>query len=128
LFPQLLIKLCENEKDDRFGILSSYPFAIMAALRAFGRGVEKVDLSIAKADATKTMDTSPVEYVRTAKLRGSLFDDNTADGTVSCADTNFFVDHTEPLEALAAVHAKGTSWPFGDLPEGFEFLVFVDRS
>jgi hypothetical protein len=125
LIPQLLTKLCENEKDDRFGILSSHPFAIMGA---FGRGIEEVDLSIAKADATKTMYASPVEYVRTAKLRGSLFDDDTADGTVSCANTNFFVDHTEPLEALAAVHAKGVFWPFGELPEGHEFLVFVDRS
>jgi hypothetical protein len=127
VFPQLLIKLCENEKDGRLGILSSHPFAIKAAVRAFGRGIEKVDLSIAKADATKTMDASPVEYVRTAKPRGSLFEDDISDGTISCADTNFFVDHTEPSEALAAVHTKGVSWPFGKLPEGYEFLVFVDR-
>jgi hypothetical protein len=100
----------------------------MAALRAFGRGIEEVDLSIAKEYATRIMEASPVEYVRTAKLHGSLFDDNMSDGTVSCADTGFFVDHTEPLEAFAAVHAKGISWPFGRLPEGYEFLAFVKRS
>jgi hypothetical protein len=100
----------------------------MAALRAFRRGLEQVDLSIAHAHATGVMGASPVEYVRTAKLCGSLFDDNILDGTISCADTDFFVDHTEPLEALVAVHAKGVSWPFGKLPEGHEFLVFVERS
>lgn len=120
-----MLKLREGENDRGFGLLSSHPFAILAALRAFGRGPEEVDLSIAKTHAIQIMDSSPVEYVRTAKLHGALFEEDAKDGTISCADTEFFVDHTEPLEALAAVREKGISWPFGDLPEGHEFLVMV---
>lgn len=112
-----MLKLREGENDGGFGLLSSHPFAILAALRAFGRGPEEVDLSIAKTHAIQIMDSSPVEYVRTAKLHGALFEEDAKDGTISCADTEFFVDHTEPLEALAAVREKGISWPFGDLPE-----------
>jgi len=100
----------------------------MATLRAFGHGLERVDLAIARTLASKIMDTSPVGYVRTAKLHGSLFDDNVSDGTVSCADTDFFVDHAEPDAALDAVLGKNIEWPFGRLPEGHEFLAFVERS
>lgn len=100
----------------------------MATLRAFGHGLEEVNLSIAKTSARRTTNESPVEYVRTAKLYGSLFDDKVSDGAVSCADTNFFVDHAEPDAALDAVLSRGVEWPFGGLPEGHEFLVFVERS
>lgn len=41
------------------------------------------------------MASCPVNYIRTAELRGSLFDSEVTDGTVSCADTGFFVDHAE---------------------------------
>ena len=42
--------------------------------------------------------------MRDAKLHGRLFHPDDIDGTVSCRDTNFEVDHTEPLiEALASV-------------------------
>lgn len=74
------------------------------------------------------MASSPVDYVRTARLRGSLFETNVDDGTVSCADTNFYVEHTEPDEALELVRSlKGIDWPFGTLPEGHEFLLFIQR-
>lgn len=72
------------------------------------------------------MASCPVKYVRTAQLRGSLLNSEVTDGTVSCADTEFFVDHTEPDAALDAVQRKGIKWPFGRLPEGHEFLVFVE--
>ena len=100
----------------------------MAALRAFGRGLEEVNLSTVKTRARKIMDASPVEYVRTANLHGSLFDDKVSDGAVSCADTNFFVDHAEPDAALDTVLSRGIEWPFGRLPEGHEFLAFIERS
>jgi hypothetical protein len=100
----------------------------MATLRAFGLGLEEVNLSIAKTCASGIMKSSPVDYVRTAKFHGSLFDDKVSDGTVSCADTNFFVDHAEPDAALDVVLSRGIEWPFGGLPEGHEFLVFIERS
>lgn len=73
--------------------------------------------------AAGIMSASPVNYVKSAALKGSLF--GKGDEAVCCADTAFWVDHTEPLEALAAVQARGVEWPFGDLPEGCEFLVLV---
>lgn len=100
----------------------------MATLRAFGHGLEGINLSVASILANKIMDTSPVEYVRTARLHGSLFDDKESDGTVSCADTNFFVDHAEPDAAMQAVLSRGVEWPFGRLPEGCEFLALMECS
>ncbi|KAJ5888318.1 hypothetical protein N7495_008359 [Penicillium taxi] len=99
--------------------------AILAALRAFGRGPEEVDLTMAQEHARSIMASCPVSYVRTARLHGSIFDDDTRDGTISCADTQFWVNHEEPLKTLASIRAKGIVWPFGDLPDGFEFLIMV---
>jgi len=122
---QLLLRLREGHNDEAYGILSSHPAAILAALRAFGHGLEEVDLKMAKEDAKAIMGSSPVDYVRTATLRGSLFDDNAPDDVVCCADTKFWVDHKEPLEVLEAVKSRGLGWPFGDLPEGHEFLALA---
>lgn len=77
---------------------------------------------MAKEHGAGIMAASPVKYVRDAKLKGSIF--GIDDGTVCCADTNFWVDHAEPLAILAEVKNKVT-WPFGELPEGCEFLVLV---
>ncbi|KAJ5894754.1 hypothetical protein N7495_006445 [Penicillium taxi] len=125
LATKLLTNLREGEQDRGFGLLSSHPAAILAALRAFGRGPEEVDLTMTQEHAASIMASSPIKYVRTARLHGSIFDDNTHDGTVSCADTQFWVDHEEPLETLASVRANGIVWPFGELLEGHEFLIMV---
>lgn len=120
----LLENLREGENDCGFGILSSHPYAILAALRVYGRGPHEVDLQMTKEHAAAIMQSSPVPYVKEAKLHGSLFG-CVEDGSVSCADTAFWVDHEEPLAALASVRAKGVKWPFGDLPDGHEFLIIV---
>ena len=123
---KLLQKLQEGHAEDRgFGLLSSHPAAVRAALRAFGRGLENVDLDMTKNWAGAIMASCPVDYVKTAKLHGSLFQDGVVDGSVSTAFTNFYVDHGEPLEALAKVREANIAWPFGDLPDGHEFLVLV---
>jgi hypothetical protein len=44
---------------------------------------------------------------------------------VSSVDTNFFVDHTEPLEALAFVK-ENMDWPLGELIDGHEFLLILE--
>jgi hypothetical protein len=98
----------------------------MAALRAFGRGIEDVTLDMMSEHACGIMDASPVEYVKKAQLKGSIFGSGERDGSVSCASTDFFVDHTEPLEALKALKDRGVTWPFGTLPEGCEFLALVE--
>lgn len=71
------------------------------------------------------MKLSPVEYVRNAKLRGSLFDPKDTSGRVCCVDSGFFVDHGEPLEALAWVR-DSMEWPLGDLFDGHEFLLILE--
>ena len=113
----------DGDKDRGFGILSSHPAAILGALRAWGRGIEEADLSMVREHALGIMAVSPVAYIRDAKLQGTLFGEE-REGGVCCADTQFWVDHEEPLTALAQVK-KRVAWPFGELPEGCEFLVLV---
>ncbi|KAI4593549.1 hypothetical protein KJ359_009235 [Pestalotiopsis sp. 9143b] len=127
LATQILRHLREGHDDDGFGILSSHPGAILAALRAWGRGIEDVDLSMTREHAKAVMAASPVNYVKHAKPMGSLFrEGEDEDGAVCCADTAFWVDHAEPLAALAAVkERRDVRWPFGELPEGCEYLVLV---
>jgi GNAT superfamily N-acetyltransferase len=128
LATRILRELREGvgERGD-LGILSSHPAAIMAALSAWGRGVEEVDLGVVKERAKGVMAASPVGYVREAVLKGTLFGQDEAEG-VCCADTGFWVDHGEPMAALAAVKERGVAWPFGHLPDGCEFLVLVERA
>ena len=71
------------------------------------------------------MEASPVRYVKDAKLHGSLFDPGDTSGLVSCVDTGFFVDHNEPLEALAWVR-EAMDWPLGELFDGHEFLLILE--
>ena len=97
----------------------------MAALRAFGRGIEETNLDMAKQHGHAIMASSPVNYVKSAAPKGTLFNHVVQDGSVCCAFTDFWVDHKEPLEVLQSVKAKGVEWPLGELPEGCEFLVIV---
>jgi hypothetical protein len=70
------------------------------------------------------MSTSPIPYIRDAELCGTIFDADDTSGIVSGVNTNFFVDHTEPLEALAVVEDEW-QWPLGKLPDGHEYLLIL---
>lgn len=71
------------------------------------------------------MKASPIRYVKDAKLRGRLFHPEDVSGLVSSVDTGFWVDHTEPLEALE--WARDTkNWPLGELHDGHEFLLILE--
>lgn len=70
------------------------------------------------------MKASPISYVRGAELRGSLFDATDSTGLVSGVDTNFFVDHQEPLQVLRAVRDTW-AWPLGELLDGHEYLLIM---
>lgn len=85
-----------------------------------------VNLDLIRHHAAAIMEASPVKYVREANLHGALFEE-TQDGSISSADTNFFVDHDEPLQALQLVLDRDISWPFGELTEGHEFLMIVGQ-
>lgn len=70
---------------------------------------------------------SEIPYLQTAasRLRGTIFEPNGEDGSVCSAFTDFFIDHTEPQEALQMVEAHGNKWPFGKLGDGCEYLLIV---
>ncbi|KAL9078007.1 MAG: hypothetical protein Q9157_003067 [Trypethelium eluteriae] len=121
----LLLKLRDAGDHDGLGVLSSHPATILIALQACGRALEGVDSKLIGDNVRAVMACSPVSYVRKAKLHGKLFEDEVEDGSVLCVNTHFYVDHREPLEALQEVRKSGHTWPFGELPEGHEFLVFV---
>lgn len=129
-----LLHALPKEEVEKIGALSSSPFAIAAVLRAFGRGIEHVeDVSgWTGVSAQEVMASCPVQYVRDAKVRGTLFEspceqkDGSTEGAVSCADTGFWIDHSEPEKALKILEEKGVKWRLGSLPEGCEFLVLVE--
>ncbi|KAH8744092.1 hypothetical protein F5883DRAFT_440279, partial [Diaporthe sp. PMI_573] len=84
-------------------------------------------LDFARDHAFGLKAASPVNYVKDATLCGSLFDPSDTSGMVSGVDSHFFVDHDEPLEALAWFQEDG-SWPLGDLRDGCETVSFCSYS
>jgi hypothetical protein len=85
-------------------------------------------LDFMQACASEVMADSPIAYVKTAKLCGSLFqtgDTGTGSSLVSGVDTNFYVNHEEPLDALAWLQDQGL-WQLGHLPDGVEFLLIFE--
>lgn len=129
--------------------MSSHPAALIAISKACGSRYTSVarlrtgiltlmtafsfphaQLDFMQACASEVMAGSPIAYVQTAKLCGSLFqpdDTVTDDGSslVSGVDTNFFVNHEEPLDALAWLQDQGL-WQLGRLPDGVEFLLIFE--
>lgn len=85
-----------------------------------------LDLSFTQARAAQILASTPVAYLKDARLRGSLFDPSDAGESASLIDTQFFVDHKEPSEARAEFERKhNIGWPLGTLPEGHEFLLIL---
>lgn len=75
-------------------------------------------------NAEAIMKASPIRYVKDAELRGSLFDREDTSGVISSEYIIFFVDHTEPLEALAWVR-EGLDWSLGEWLDGYKFLIII---
>ncbi|KAF8921101.1 hypothetical protein CPB85DRAFT_1487079 [Mucidula mucida] len=112
-----------------FGLVSSHPAACIA-LSAVGAShwITTIDIPFIRENAASILETTPVEYLRTAKLVGTAFDkESTSLNTVSSALTNFFVDHEEPLRALTEFREKygRDAWPLGDLLDGHEYMIIV---
>lgn len=148
LATRLLGKLRKRD-DEIFGIMSSHPAALIAISKACGSRCPSVarlgtgiltlmtafsfphaQLDFMQACASEVMAGSQIAYVQTAKLCGSLFqpdDTVTDDGSslVSGVDTDFFVNHEEPLDALAWLQDQGL-WQLGRLPDGVEFLLIFE--
>jgi hypothetical protein len=88
-------------------------------------GINAARLDFIREHAKAIIEVSPIDYVKNAKLCGSLFDPEDKSSIISSADTGFFVDHTEPLEALTRVR-EALNWPLGDLLEGYEFFLMLE--
>ena len=86
--------------------------------------IHTLDLTFCQQNAKAISEASPVGYVKSMELRGSLFQDRCTTGAVSSVFTNFYIDHDEPLEALAAYKTRG-EWVLGDLLEGHEYLIIL---
>ncbi|KAI1754175.1 hypothetical protein F4782DRAFT_45539 [Xylaria castorea] len=115
------------DRDDIYGVMSSHPAALLAASRAYKRPIDTASLEFVKDNPQSIVKASPVDYVRNAKLRGRLFDPEDTSGLVASVDTGYFVDHEEPLEALARVR-ESMDWPVGELLEGHEFILILQAS
>lgn len=112
-----------------YGILSSHPATIRAFLRAFSTGIENstAALKTIKHHAAVILRSSPIEYVRTAQPRGTLFDADCTDGSVASAFTGFYVSHDDPRAAFERIKGEqGVLWEFGELDAGCEFLGMVE--
>ncbi|KZF18990.1 hypothetical protein L228DRAFT_264112 [Xylona heveae TC161] len=120
-----LLEFLREDGDAVFGIMSSHPAACLAGARAFTGNISSVSPGFIQAYAQAIMNLSPIIYVRDAKLCGSLFDQKDTSGAISSVDTQFFVDHTEPLEVLKVVR-QDRDWPLGELLDGCEFLFMVE--
>ncbi|MCJ1262286.1 hypothetical protein MMC22_002156 [Lobaria immixta] len=138
-----LLNHLRQDDDDIYGLMSSHPAACLAAAKAFGSkrqialpyrdldtefligGISAVPIGFTRDNAEGVIEASPISYVKDAKPRGSLFDPEDTSGAISSVYSNFFVDHTEPLEALAWVR-EGLDWPLEELLDGWEFLLMVE--
>lgn len=130
------------------GLVSSHPAACIALSELGGtvpicvnvsvtsdsrnsgsRWIKAIDMAFIGDNATAILATSPIEYLRTARLVGSAFNPTSTTTAISSVYTNFFVDHVEPLEALTEFLAKAgqEAWPLGELLDGHEFLIIVRR-
>jgi hypothetical protein len=136
----LLNQLKQNDVDI-YGLMSSHPAACLAAAKAFrGKHTKALHYGINSKNyrlyqntltwsyrkyAEEIMKASPISYVKDAKFRGSVFDPGDTSGLVSSLDSGFFVDHNEPLEALAWVREE-MDWPLGELFDGHEFILILE--
>ncbi len=136
-----LLNQLRHYDDDIYGLMSSHPAACLAAAKTFESkrififvvnlmlntigSINTVRLDFIKDHAEEIMKASPIRYVKDAKLSGSVFDPEDTSGLVSSVDTGFWVDHTEPIEALAWARDV-VDWPLGDLHDGHEFLLVVE--
>lgn len=120
----LLNQLKQNDVDI-YGLMSSHPAACLAAAKSFRDSIATVQLGFISRHAEEVMKASPISYIKNSKLCGSAFDPSDTSGLVSSVDSGFFVDHNEPLEALAWVREE-MKWPLGELFDGHEFLLILE--
>ncbi|TBU38820.1 hypothetical protein BD309DRAFT_873564 [Dichomitus squalens] len=106
------------------GVVSSQPATCHALCKMFsGLPISDINLDFIRQVAAKALKSSTVQYLRNAQLHGSLFEDAT-DGSISLANTEYFIDHDEP-NAVLRHYIEKKQWPLGILKEGHEFAVVI---
>ncbi|KAF4591108.1 hypothetical protein EYR40_009708 [Pleurotus pulmonarius] len=109
-----------------FGLASSHPAACLALCKRGRANIHKLDLAYIKEHAQGILASTPVPYLKTAKVCGALFRDEDATAGLCTVCTSFFVDHDEPLAVLHAWQEyHDMPWVLGDLPEGNEYLCII---
>ena len=88
-----------------------------------GTSPSDIDLNFIGENANDILKSSPVTYLNSNELKGSLFGSG-YNGSVSLLDTNFFLAHDVP-HAILAEYLREGSWALGNLLEGHEFLVLA---
>ena len=141
-----LLRALKEVHDDYYGIASSHPATCLAAATAFGckclvqsspqavlnakyslsDGISNFEPMYTSHHMRSIFSSCPVNYIRHANHNDASLD-GTCDNRPLCSiDTGFYVDHTEPLEVLRAVHRdRPGQWCLGDLREGHEFLLIL---
>jgi hypothetical protein len=136
-----LLNQLRHDDNNIYGLVSSHPAACLAAAKAFRSerisisfvnpilniigSINTARLDFIKEHAEEIMKASLIRYVKNDKLGGSLFKPEDASRLVLIVDTDFWVDHTEPLEALAWAR-EILYWLLGELHDGHEFLLVVE--
>ena len=87
-----------------------------------GVNIYSVNLNFIHDVVTKIISASHINYLKTAQLTGSVFNEGDESGAVSSVFTAFYVDHVEPLEALEKFKLRGR-WCLGELLDGHKYLA-----
>ncbi|KAH9941561.1 hypothetical protein B0H21DRAFT_696827, partial [Amylocystis lapponica] len=109
------------------GVASSHPAACNAVakvallIHSQGLGTAKIDTDFIAQHGAAVLQCTTVEYLKGARLCGSLFGEDRSDGAVSLVNTNYFIDHAEPKEALKQ-YFEENKWHLGQLRDGHEFF------
>jgi len=116
-----------------YGIITSHPYACNAVAHAFEQR-ERTEKMRERAedlilDSGKSLlKSSPIDYVRKAKLRRTSNHGDPDDRNEDTVNTSFFVDHTEQkaiLEIMEGSQMMAGQWLWGELLEGHEHFMIV---
>ncbi|KAF1961322.1 hypothetical protein CC80DRAFT_402278, partial [Byssothecium circinans] len=84
-----------------YGLISSHPAACLAAAKTFRNSISTMRLNFIRKYVVAVIKASLVSYIKDANLRGSLFNTREIHSIILLVYTNFFINYTKLLKALA---------------------------
>lgn len=117
----LLRLLITSQNPVIVGVASSHPHAILALKKA---SMSLFDENFIRTHITRIINLCNIPYLIDKPLIGSLFQQirQPGDDVRLQINTEFYIDHAEPLEALSNLPVD-VEWSLGSLLEGCEFIV-----